>query len=307
MKRISRPILVTGSHRSGSTWAGQMLATAPHVAYIHEPFNIGIKIGVNPKPFKYWFQYICEENSEYYNSVLDGIIHFKYPLGSNIAKLRTVRDAARIIRGQGLCFLHRINSNRPLIKDPIALFSAEWLCKKFNMNVLVMIRHPAAFCSSLKVKNWKFNFNNLLDQPLLMKEYLGKFEEKIREYAETEKNIIDQAILLWNCIHYTIDIYRENHPEWLFVRHEDLSLDPVDQFRSMYEAFGLEFTHKAKVKILQSSGAHNPVERQAGNEFLRNSKKNISTWQSRLSQNEIKLIKIKTSEVVTSFYPGDEW
>ena len=31
------PILVTGSHRSGSTWVGKMLSVAPHVAYIHEP------------------------------------------------------------------------------------------------------------------------------------------------------------------------------------------------------------------------------------------------------------------------------
>lgn len=307
MRGNSRPILVTGSHRSGSTWAGKMLSAAPHVAYIHEPFNIGIKSDANPKLFNYWFQYICEENSEYYDSVLDGIIHYKYPLGKNIAKIKTVRNTARIIADQMLCFLHRINNDRPLIKDPIALFSTEWLCKRFDMNILVMIRHPAAFYSSLKIKNWRFDFNNLLKQPLLMEKYLGKFEAEIREHAETEGNTIDQALLLWNCIHYTINIYREDHPKWLFVRHEDLSLDPVGQFRSIYKAFGLEFTHKVKKKILESSGTHNPIEQQAGNEFLRNSKENINNWKNRLSQNEIELIKIKTSEVSTLFYSADEW
>ena len=34
-----RPILVTGAHRSGTTWVGKMLALAPGVAYVHEPFN----------------------------------------------------------------------------------------------------------------------------------------------------------------------------------------------------------------------------------------------------------------------------
>ena len=33
----TKPILVTGSHRSGSTWVGKMLATSPSVNYIHEP------------------------------------------------------------------------------------------------------------------------------------------------------------------------------------------------------------------------------------------------------------------------------
>ncbi len=306
MKRTLKPILITGSHRSGSTWAGQMLAVAPHVAYIHEPFNIAIKASVNPKPFKYWFQYICEENSEYYNSVIDGIINYKYPLNS-IVKQRTIRGIIKAIRNKLIFSWHKINNDRPLIKDPIALFSAEWLYKKFNMDILVMIRHPAAFCSSLKIKNWKFDFNHFLKQPLLMEKYLSKFEKKIREYTKTEKDIIDQAILLWNCIHYTINLYRETHPEWLFIKHEDLSRDPIQQFQSIYEAFDLEFTDRVKTRIPKSSGSHNPIEQQVKNEFLRNSKENIYSWKNRLSQSEIELIKMKTYEVSTLFYSEDEW
>ena len=38
--RVSgKPILVTGAHRSGTTWVGKMLALAPGVAYLHEPFS----------------------------------------------------------------------------------------------------------------------------------------------------------------------------------------------------------------------------------------------------------------------------
>ena len=51
MNNTANPILVTGSHRSGTTWAGQMLATAPGIGYIHEPFNCDIRMSVNPRPF----------------------------------------------------------------------------------------------------------------------------------------------------------------------------------------------------------------------------------------------------------------
>ena len=34
-----RPILVTGSHRSGTTWVGKTIALSPSVTYIGEPFN----------------------------------------------------------------------------------------------------------------------------------------------------------------------------------------------------------------------------------------------------------------------------
>jgi hypothetical protein len=50
-----KTILVTGSHRSGSTWAEQILAIAPNTGYIHEPFNNVIKCGVIANPFEYSF------------------------------------------------------------------------------------------------------------------------------------------------------------------------------------------------------------------------------------------------------------
>jgi hypothetical protein len=33
------PVLVTGIHRSGTTWVGKMLAAAPGVVYINEPLT----------------------------------------------------------------------------------------------------------------------------------------------------------------------------------------------------------------------------------------------------------------------------
>ena len=261
MKREVKPILVTGSHRSGTTWAGKMLAVAPGTAYIFEPFNPKTKFGVTSGEFKYWFKYVGEENSLSYKTVIDNVIRYKYPLNNNIAKIKTVRNVVEVLRDQGLFFFYKLRNNTPIIKDPIAIFSSEWLSKNFDMNVLIMIRHPAAFCSSLKIKNWMFEFKNFLEQPLLMKKYLGKFENEIRDYTENPKNIIEQAILLWKCIYHTVNMYQENHPEWMFVRHEDLSLDSVNQFRLIYKAFGLEFTHRSKSAILKSSGHHNPCHR----------------------------------------------
>ena len=76
---------------------------------------------------------------------------------------------------------------------------------------------------------------------------------------------------------------------------------------SIYEGFGLEFTNKAEAVILNTSGVHNPIEHKRGKELFRNSKKNIYNWKNLLSQNEIELIKIKTSEISALFYSDDEW
>lgn len=307
MNKARKPILVTGSHRSGTTWTGVNLSCAPHTGYIHEPFNAAKKASYSNKAFGYWFQYISEENELDYKETLDKVIHFQYPLLGNLTRSRTMRNVADVFKEQGYTLLHRIRGDTPIIKDPIAFFSADWLCKKYNMNVLVLIRHPAAFCSSLMVKNWAFDFNNFLKQELLMDRYLSAFQNEIQEFAQEEKNIIEQAILLWNCIHHTVSMYQQDHPEWLFVRHEDLSRNPLREFASIYREFELEFTSRAQTRILESSGSHNPTEQQAGNEFKRNSRKNILNWKTRLTSEEIEKIKSETNNIASELYHDYEW
>ncbi|MBE8190538.1 MAG: sulfotransferase [Candidatus Thioglobus sp.] len=230
-----------------------------------------------------------------------------YPLGNNLASARTLRNVARIAKSQAISMYYRANNYTPIVKDPLAIFSADWLSKTFDMNVLVMIRHPAAFCSSLKLKGWKHNFSHFLKQPLLMKQYLQKFEADISEFAAREQDIISQAILLWNCIHHTINIYQEKHPEWIFAKHEELSSDPLTEFQKIFDAFNLELTPSAKTYILDSSGAHNPTEQKSGEEFIRNSKANIFNWKNRLTETEIQRIYAGTLEISKLFYAENDW
>ena len=37
---LTRHVLVTGAHRSGTTWVGRTLAHHPSCVYVHEPFNV---------------------------------------------------------------------------------------------------------------------------------------------------------------------------------------------------------------------------------------------------------------------------
>jgi hypothetical protein len=193
------------------------------------------------------------------------------------------------------------------MKDPLAFFSAEWLARLFDMQVVVMIRHPAAFCSSLKILNWRSNFNDFTNQPLLMEKYLGSFADEMREFAKTERNIIDQGILVWNCFHTTIRSYKDRHPDWLFVKHEDLSSDPCERFRWLYKELNLEFTPAAQRIIEANTGEHNPAEKAPGRPFTRNSKKNITNWKTRLSTAEIDRIRRGTADVCASFYTSADW
>lgn len=298
---------MTGSHRSGTTWCGRNLALAPGTGYIQEPFNVDQGFPYYKSPLNHWFQYVCRENEEKYRRSLDRVINFRYPLLLNLGNSSSLRDVARAFRDSGRTLSNRLKARIPIMKDPIALFSAEWLCRTYGMRVLVLIRHPAAFCSSLKIKEWGFNFSNFMEQPLLMERYLGPFEDEINRQAKEKRSIIDQAILLWRCIYSTVNVYVNEHPEWYYVRHEDLSVDPLGEFQSIYEELGLEFTPKVREGIMESSGSHNPVEQRPGDEFRRDSRANIANWKRRLRPEEAERIRERTKDVWKHFYDESEW
>jgi len=299
------PILVTGSPRSGTTWTGRMLAAAPGTAYLHEPFHYNNAL-LNERPARL-FQYVSPAESERYTKLVGDLLQWKFPWRRRMQNVRTPRNIVGLLKGNWRFMQLRSTNARPIFKDPIALFSSEWLAKTFDMDVLMMIRHPAAFCSSVKLRDWRTDFDNFLSQSALMDRYLGQYESEMRRQTTTKTSIISNAILLWNCTHHVIKIFRDENPDWLFIRHEDLSRDPIEQFRMIYRTFGLEFSNEAEHAILDSSGEHNPVEQVESAPRMRNSKENINNWKKRLSADEIAEVREQTSEIWPVFYSESEW
>lgn len=105
--------------------------------------------------------------------------------------------------------------------------------------------------------------------------------------------------------------YQTNHPDWIFIRHEDISQDPVASFQTLFKSLDLEFTEKAKAVIETYSGSDNPGNTLApvGSEetLKRNSKSNIFNWKKRLSDLEIKEIKNRVEDICCMFYSDNEW
>ena len=301
------PILVTGSHRSGTTWAGQMLCLSPHTAYVHEPFNIDLPFGPLATRPANWYHRVTEHEASLFETAFRDVIQFRYPLMHRLPKVRGPFDIARIAREQGRMLIHRIRAARPIVKDPLAFFSAEWLADAFDMQVLVMVRHPAAFCSSLMLKGWSFDFRNFRDQAALMEGDLLPFAAQITRQSDEPGDLLSQAILLWNCIHSTMLRYRKDRPDWLFVRHEDLSRAPVEGFQEIYASFGLEFSQEASQGISDATGSHNPSEQHRASEFRRNARANIDNWKRRLSADEIIRIREATQEIASNSYSDEDW
>jgi LPS sulfotransferase NodH len=312
------PILVTGAHRSGTTWVGRMLAADPLIAYISEPLNVLHRPGIFGAKVPHWYQYICDENESEYLSAFQQLLDFDYHLWDEIRSIRSLKDFLRMGRDFKVFSDGLMHGQRILIKDPFAVFAVPWFARKLNCKVVVTVRHPAAFAHSLKRLNWPFDFNHLLDQSLLMRDYLEPYREEMR--AMQADDIVGQASLLWKAVYHSVhsarpygsasqDGARELNPDFIVVRHKDLARDPVNGYRALYASLGLDYTARVEKIILNASSSDNPAElsRRKTHSVKLDSLASVDNWQKRLNADEIKRVRQITEEVSHLYYSDSEW
>jgi len=305
----SRPILVTGSHRSGTGWVAEILTAAPRssLAYVWEPFSLEVRPGICAAAFEFWFTYVCEANESRYRPAIADTLAFRYRPAAEFRSLRSPKDVARMPRDWWRTASRRRQGAVAVMKDPIAVFSAPWLAARFDMDVVVMSRHPAACANSILQKGWRHPFSHFTAQPLLMQQQLSGYREDLERFASAEQPLLDQAILLWNVIHGSISRFQEAYPDWTFARHEDLSTDPLGGFADLYRRFDLDWDERVAEKVRTHSAPDNPSETADPSSHHRDSRRAIRAWRERLSADEISKVRAATESIASRFYTDDDW
>ncbi len=289
-----------------------MLDRSGQVCYIFEPLH-----PYDPARPSAWlpqqshpvYPYIGPENAAEFTPMLESLLALRYPVLAQARRTRNGRQMATVWRRWMACQFARLRCLRPLFKDPFALFASEWLAERHRTSVVVMIRHPAAFASSLKRLNWRFDFRHMREQPLLLARYLHPFAAAIDVHCRRQYDIIDQAILLWNAIHHTIHLYQAAHPDWQFIRYEDLAHNPKPGFQKLYAALGLAWSPRSERAIQASAAESNRTEVDAGDWRFRsrNSRGAALTWVQRLTPAEIRRVRDGVGEVASWFYTDQDW
>jgi hypothetical protein len=300
-----RPILVTGAHRSGTTWVGRTICYHPETIYVHEPFNLNRHHPQNP--FTRWYEAVDESTAP---QVME---YIRESLLQRHSRFRDFRRRLHLYRWRDVSRRHRIYRGvraglwRPVMKDPLALLSSEWLHETFGMDVIIVIRHPAAFASSVLRFGWEHPFEDFQSQPHLMKGLLARFRREIAEYARVRHPPLDQMILLWRILHHAIRRYQAEHPDWLFVRHKDLSVRPRSAFEQVFKHVGLSYGDDIRRRIRDDTKPENTNHEKGVFDTKRSSAENIWIWKDRLSREEQDRIREGTVDIAQHFYDDEDW
>ena len=152
----SSPILVTGAHRTGTTWVGKMLSANPQTAYISEPLNVLHRPGVLRACVKNWYPYISEKNEVAYLAAFNELFGFRYHLFDEIQSLRSSKDFFRMGRDFGIFLRGRAFHQRPLLKDPFAVFSLPWFVRTIELSGCGYGSSPRRFCQQSQTAQLAF-------------------------------------------------------------------------------------------------------------------------------------------------------
>jgi len=299
MKENRKPILVTGLYRSATTWTGIIICYSGRYGNIYEPFNPDVS-SLLPD-IKFPFLYVCKENEDRYIESLDKVMNFDYDLNSLIKDSKNIELFKRNLQVYLEFIYFRRKKNIPLIKDPIAVFSADWLAEKFDMDVVVMNRHPLGFISSLLKSNFGFDFNHLLRQALLIDDYLKDYAERIIEMKDqlnkegkNRETIIKYGVLMWEIINSVILKYKKKHKNWFFYRLEDIQTDTRGIINGLYSDLNIKIEPSIDKKINYRL-------------TKKKSKNKLKSWENDFSKEEMLEVKRFCQDKAEVFYGNSDW
>lgn len=304
-----RPVLVTGSIRSGTTWAGYMLAMGRELQYISEPLNYWRRPGLVPEQLLHPYTYICRDNEADFLSAFHRMASTNRWLPPcNLGVVTQPTDILRVARDLRDFGVGTWKRQRPLFKDPYALFSAGWFAERLNCQVVIVQRHPLPLVSSLKRMRGTIEMRHLLAQPLLMRDWLEPYREEMEACEAADPNdVVGQASLLWK-LQYDVALQLcEQYPAFITVGHEDLSMQPLSGFETLYGELGLTFSEHARDGIEAATTSDNPSELPQGDphKVKLDSKANLKNWRHRLEDEDIDRVMAITGEIRQRLY-GDE-
>ena len=310
--KLKNSIFISGMHRSGTSWVSEILSTAGRYVLKDEEMFLP-NYPSQTKPIKIWYEYINIKNEKKYTEYIETVLSNEYHLinGLSLSKSINKKVKALYLKVNSILRKSFYHSTPLILVEPLGLLSSDWVSKTYKCKMIIIIRHPAAIISSLKLNNIRYNFNgshSLLIQNDFLKNnvhFLNNNNENIPE----PDDIIGQGILMWKILYGYVQKLQKNNRDWIFAKHEDLSIDPIKEFELIFKKLGLPFRNKTKSKINKLCSKDNsnyllPGERDKNK---RNSKKLIYRWHEILSEDEVLRIQKEVSLISDYWYDQKSW
>ena len=181
---------------------------------------------------------------------------------------------------------------RVIAKSIHAQLALEWLVSTFDVDVLVLLRHPASVLASWMEVNLKDARNSTLaTRRDIRLRYVDRWD-----VPPPGRDPVESMSWKIGLLTAALEEATARHPTWHVRTHESLCTDPPGEFRRLYGDLGLEWT--------QETTDYMEDHNQPGEGFVvkRVASELSDSWQRRLDDNQL-----ATLRKVLSLFPITTW
>lgn len=231
-------IAVCGTHRSGTTLLGEVLAVDPQSRQIFEPFNPAFGIEEATRSF-----IAGDWPDDRWRQVIDRFmtarsVRFRRPVGDRNSLARWLRGtrqsrdyiAARLVR-----------PSRLVIKCPFMSLASQYMIDRYQFKVVFAVKHPAAFFVALRRVGW--------DQVLPLDDLVaqGVIDAATRDAATTPAA---RAGLFWNVVNgHAQETQRRFPGQTAIWSHERFCRDPHAEMSRTADSLDIRYSQPMRLAI----------------------------------------------------------
>ena len=307
-----RPLVIAGTPRSGTTWTMRALEADASLVPVMEPDNesrsapaVWAKRGTGRFPVL-----APGERADDYRRlwawILDGAVEGPR-LQAAAALLRAVRPRGRRryyqgrssspMRLAGAVGAHPAvrpgptpAGGRLLVKTVHAPLAVDWLAGEFDIDVLVVLRHPGNVLASWLSLDLNDQFARLDERPAIRR----RVEDRTIPPAGTEP--LERLVWQLGVLSLALEEAAARHRDWVVRTHDDLCIDPIAKFRHLYADLGLDWSDRASGYLTANDrpGQGFPTQRVASDQ--------PDAWKTRLTPAQIEVMAR-----VLSRFPLSTW
>jgi hypothetical protein len=262
------PLVIVGMPRSGTTWTKQVLECEYSLHSLMEPDSEGHRVSA------IWGKRLAGRFPALAPGDQDAAYHRLWSWILNGAhespRLRLAAQVQRVVRPPEMNrFLEGrlsptisltaamgsrprprrnpvLDDHRLLVKTVHAPLSIEWLASEFDIDVVLILRHPGSILASWISLDY-------IDQYVPFQTMPG-----VRRLAEEwgleqpPSDHLSQTIWRIGILMTALEQAAAKHPEWVVRTHEQLCRSPSKEFRGLYDELGLQWNDAAEACLVEN-------------------------------------------------------
>lgn len=267
MPSARRPIVLAGLPRCGSTWTKEVLERDPSVVSLMEPDSEGHRgsaIWAKRALGRYPVLAPGDGGGRYrrlWSWILEGVPEgARLRLADRIINATPPGQRNRYLRGEGSLKMSaagvlgsepprtepRTGGGRLLVKTVHAPLSLEWIAAEFDIDVVVVVRHPGSILAS-----W-------LDLDFIDRYVAFETRPEIRRLASSwdvplpGPDPLEGTVWRIGLLATALEKAVDRHPSWVVRTHEQLCSEPTAEFRRLFGDLGLTWTTEVETYLREN-------------------------------------------------------